>query len=72
MKIEVSRNMLAGALAALGKLVSRMSPVEEYKTMLIVLENGALRFHTCGLDETMEFKLNYEAEWAGILHLQYS
>lgn len=28
MKIEVSKNMLAGALAVLGKLVSRMSPVD--------------------------------------------
>ena len=64
MKIEVSKNMLAGALVALGKLVSRMSPVEEYKSVLIVLENGTLRFHTCGPEETMEFTLNCEAEGA--------
>ncbi len=64
MKIEVSKNMLSGALAALGKLVSRMSLVEEYKAMLIVLENGTLRFHTCGPEETMEFTLNCEAEGA--------
>ena len=62
MKIEVSKNILAGALAALGKLVSRMSPVEEYQSVLIVLENGTLRFHTCGPEETMEFALNCEAE----------
>ena len=64
MKIEVSKNMLAGALAALGKLVSRMSPVEEYKSVRIVLENGIMRFHTCGPEETMEFTLNCEAEGA--------
>ncbi len=34
MRIELNKNMLAGALAALGKLVSRMSPVEEYNTNL--------------------------------------
>jgi len=44
MKIEVSKNMLAGAMVALGKLVSRMSPVDEYKSVLIVLENGILHF----------------------------
>ena len=63
MKIEVSKNALAGALAALGKLVSRMSPVEEYKSVLIVLENGTLSFHTCGPEETMEFTLNCEADY---------
>ena len=62
MKIEVSKNMLAGALAALGKLVSRMSPVEEYKSVLIVLENGTLHFHTCAPEEMMEFTLDCEAE----------
>jgi len=62
MKIEVSKNMLAGALAALGKLVSWISPVEEFKSVLIVLENGIMRFHTCGPEETMEFTLNCEAE----------
>ena len=62
MRFELSKNMLAGALAALGKLVSRMSPVEEYKSVLIVLENGTLRFHTCGPEETMEFILDCEAE----------
>ena len=56
--------MLAGAMVALGKLVSRMSPVEEYKSVLIVLENGTLRFNTCGPEETMEFTLNCEAEGA--------
>ena len=64
MKIEVSKNMLAGALVALGKLVSRMSPVEEYKSVLIVLENGNLHFNTCGPEEMMEFTLNSEAEGA--------
>jgi len=64
MKIEVSKNMLVGAMAALGKLVSRMSPVEEYKSVLIVLGNGIMRFHTCGPEETMEFTLNAEAEGA--------
>ena len=64
MRIELSKNMLAGALAALRKLVSRMSPVEEYKSVLIVLENGIMRFHTCGPEETMEFTLNCEAEGA--------
>ncbi len=62
MKSEVSKNILAGALVALGKIVSRMSPVEEYKSVLIVLENGNLRFNTCGPEETMEFTLNCEAK----------
>lgn len=64
MKIEVSKNMLAGTLAALGKLVNRMSPVEEYKSVLIVMENRIIRFSTCGPEETMEFTLNGEAEGA--------
>jgi len=72
MRIEVSKNMLDGALVALGKLVSRMSPIEEYKSVMIVLENGIMCFHTCGPEETMEFMLNGEAEVPGIQHRQYS
>jgi len=64
MKIEVSKNALVGALVALGKLVSRMSPVEEYKSVLILVENRIIRFSTCGPEETMEFTLNCEAEGA--------
>ena len=35
MQIEVSKNELAGALSALGKLVVRTSPVELFRSLLI-------------------------------------
>ena len=40
MKIEVNKNELERALIALGKLISRMSPVPEYKSLLIECKDG--------------------------------
>ena len=37
MKIEVNKNELERALIALGKLISRMSPIPEHKSLLIEL-----------------------------------
>ena len=38
--MEISKNLLAGALSALGKLVCRTSPLEAYRSLQI--ESGAL------------------------------
>ena len=40
MKIEVNKNELERALIALGKLISRMSPVPEHKSLLIECKDG--------------------------------
>ena len=57
MKVEISRNQLAGALSALGKLVSRTSPVEAHRSLRIEGKNGKILFQTVGLDETVTFAL---------------
>ena len=46
MKFEIVKNELAGALAALGKLVTRTSPVGANKSIRIKGENGKLVFHS--------------------------
>ena len=40
MNVEISKNLLAGALSALGKLVCRTSPLEAYRSLQI--ESDAL------------------------------
>ena len=46
MKIEVNKNELERALIALGKLISRMSPVSEHKSLLIECRDGTVCFRT--------------------------
>ena len=44
MKIEVNKNELERALIALGKLISRMSPIPEHKSLLIECKDGKVCF----------------------------
>ena len=44
--MEISRNLLAGALSALGKLVCRTSPVEAYRSVLIEGKENKISFRT--------------------------
>ena len=56
MKLEVNRNELERALIALGKLISRMSPVPEYKFLLIECKDGKVCFSTRSPSEQMTFR----------------
>lgn len=56
MKIEVNKNELERALIALGKLISRMSPIPEHKSMLIECKDGKVCFSTRSPSEQMTFR----------------
>ena len=56
MKIEVNKNELERALIALGKLISRMSPVSEHKSLLIECRDGTVCFSTRSPSEQMTFR----------------
>ena len=56
MKIEVNKNELERALIALGKLISRMSPVPEHKALLVECKDGKVCFSTRSPSEQMTFR----------------
>lgn len=56
MKIEVNKNELERALIALGKLISRMSPIPEHKSLLIECKDGKVCFSTRSPSEQMTFR----------------
>ena len=56
--MEISRNLLAGALGALGKLVSRTSPVEAYRSVLIEGKENKISFRTAGNEESITFTVD--------------
>ena len=56
MKIEMNKNELERALIALGKLISRMSPVPEHKSLLIECKDGKVCFSTRSPSEQMTFR----------------
>ena len=56
MKIEMNKNELERALIALGKLISRMSPVPEHKSLLIECRDGKVCFSTRSPSEQMTFR----------------
>ena len=58
--MEISRNLLAGALSALGKLVCRTSPVEAYRSVLIEGKENKISFRTAGNEETVTFTVDCE------------
>ncbi|MBQ6596443.1 MAG: hypothetical protein IJH79_02720, partial [Lentisphaeria bacterium] len=58
--MEISRNELAGALSALGKLVCRTSPVEVYRSLRIEGKNNQISFQTAGVNEAITFMLPAE------------
>ena len=51
MEIVLNKTELAGALAALGKLVCRSSPIPVYRAVQIESTNNALHFRTHNADE---------------------
>ena len=60
MNVEISKNLLAGALSALGKLVCRTSPVEVYRSLRIEGKENNISFQTVGLDEAITCTLPVE------------
>ena len=58
--MEISRNLLAGALSALGKLVCRTSPVEAYRSVLIEGKENKISFRTAGSEESVTFTMDCE------------
>ena len=62
MKTTLNKTELAGALAALGKLVCRSSPVPVYRAVQIEATNNTLFFRTHNADEEIEFRMDAEIE----------
>lgn len=62
MKIAMNKNELERALIALGKLISRMSPVSEHKSLLIECKDGKVCFSTRSPSEQMTFRTAYAGE----------
>ena len=60
MQIEVKKNLLVGALGALGKLVCRTSPIEVFRSLRIEGKDGKIAFQTVGLDEGISYTLPVE------------
>ena len=58
--MEISKNLLAGALSALGKLVCRTSPVEVYRTLRIESKENQISLQTVGPDEAITCTLPVE------------
>ena len=65
--MEISRNLLAGALGALGKLVCRTSPVEAYRSVLIEGKENKISFQTAGSEESVSFTM--DCENAGVFRI---
>lgn len=62
MQLKLNKTELAGALAALGKLVCRSSPIPVYRTVQIEAVNNTLFFRTHNADEEIEFRMDTETE----------
>lgn len=62
MKIEMNKNELERALIALGKLISRMSPVPEHKSLLIECKDSKVCFSTRSPSEQMTFRMACSGE----------
>ena len=60
MNVEISKSELAGALSALGKLVSRTASDEVYRSLRIEGKNNQISFQTVGLDEAITYTLTVE------------
>ena len=63
MQIEVSKNELAGALSALGKLVCRTAPVELFRSLRIEGKENKIELQTTSIDEVLTCTI--PAEGAG-------
>ena len=60
MNVEISRNELAGALNALGKLVSRTNQAEVYRSLRIEGKNCIVSFQTVGSEEAITYAIPVE------------
>ena len=62
MQLTLNKTELAGALAALGKLVCRSSPIRVYRAVQIEAINNAFLFRTHNTNEEIEFRMDAETE----------
>ena len=62
MQIPINKNSLAGALLALGKLVSRTSLVKAYQAIQIEGRANTLFFRTRNVVEEIEFRMDADLE----------
>ena len=62
MEITINKNELAGALSALGKLVSRTSLIKMYQAIQIEGKASTIYFRTRNVVEQIEFKMPVELE----------
>jgi len=62
MRIELNKSVLTGALTALGKLVSRISPVEVYRCIEVRAHENVLHFRTNDITESLDFTMEAETE----------
>ena len=62
MEIPVNKNLLASALTALGKLVSRTSLIKMYQAIQIEGRANTLFFRTRNVVEQIEFRMNADLE----------
>ena len=62
MQLTLNKNELAGALAALGKLVSRTSLIKAYQAIQIEGRANTLYFRTRNVVEEIEFRMTVELE----------
>ena len=62
MRIELNKSVLAGALTALSKLVSRISPVEAYRCSEVRAHENVLHFRTNDITESLDFTMEAETE----------
>jgi len=62
MKTTLNKTELAGALAALGKLICRSSPIPVYRAVQIEATNNTLFFRTRNMTEEIEFRMDTDLE----------
>ena len=69
MQIPINKNVIIGALPALGKLVSRTSLIKAYQGIEIEGLGNILFFRTCNVTEQIEFRLfaDLEADFPAVL-----
>ncbi len=61
MQLTLNKTELAGALAALGKLICRSSPIPMFRAVQIEATNNVLLFRTHNMTEEIEFRMDVEA-----------
>ena len=62
MQLTLNKTELAGALAALGKLICRTSPIPVYRAVQIETTDNAIFFRTHNVTEEIEFRMDVECD----------